>query len=284
MAALRIGTCSWKYDSWLGLVYSRKDKASYLREYAKRYDTVEVDQWFWSLFGKDRVALPEPGTVDDYAVSVPAGFRFSVKVPNSVTLTHFYKKAGTDPLIGNPHFLSVDLFKRFLDALEPMGKKLGPVMFQFEYLNKHKMTSRSAFLEQFGEFISRCPAGYRYCVETRNPNYLSDGYFDFLKAHGLYHVFVHGYYMPSIFDVYRKFSGHISKLTVIRLHGPGRSDIEARTGKKWNKIVQPRDEELDLLKKMLNDLRNRKVTTYLNVNNHYEGSAPLTIERIRSRL
>jgi uncharacterized protein YecE (DUF72 family) len=48
--------------------------------------------------------------------------------------------------------------------------------------------------------------------------------------------------------------------------------------------VEPRDEELDSLKKMLKHLRERKVTTYLNVNNHYEGSAPLTIDRIRARL
>ena len=54
MAALRIGTCSWEYGSWVGLAYTTKDKAAYLREYAEHYDTVEVDQWFWSLFGRDR--------------------------------------------------------------------------------------------------------------------------------------------------------------------------------------------------------------------------------------
>ncbi len=284
MAALRIGTCSWKYDSWAGLVYSDGAKADYLREYARRYDTVEVDQWFWSLFGKDKVVLPGPGVVEEYVASVPQGFRFSVKAPNSVTLTHFYRKSKSAPLSGNPHFLSVDLFERFLKALEPMGRRLGPVMFQFEYLNKQKMASRASFFEQFSEFISACPAGYRYCVEIRNPNYLTEDYFDFLAANGLFHVFLHGYYMPSILDVYRKFSSRIRTLTVIRLHGPGRSDIEAKTGKKWNRIVEPRDSELDALKNMLDDLRRRKVTTYLNVNNHYEGSAPLTIERIKARL
>ena len=34
---------------------------------------------------------------------------------------------------------------------------------------------------------------------------------------------------------------------------------------------------------MINDMRGRSMTVYLNVNNHYEGSAPLTIERIRER-
>ena len=51
---LKIGTCSWKYDSWKGLVYDPDKKYSpydYLADYAKHYNTVEIDQWFWSLFG-----------------------------------------------------------------------------------------------------------------------------------------------------------------------------------------------------------------------------------------
>ena len=30
-------------------------------------------------------------------------------------------------------------------------------------------------------------------------------------------------------------------------------------------------------------MRDRSLTAYLNINNHYEGSAPLTIERLRGR-
>ena len=37
---VRIGTCSWKYDAWRGLVYSEKDKINYLEEYAEHYGTV----------------------------------------------------------------------------------------------------------------------------------------------------------------------------------------------------------------------------------------------------
>ena len=50
MAKIRIGTCSWKYDSWRGLVYRDQAKKNYLQEYSELYDTVEIDQWFWSLF------------------------------------------------------------------------------------------------------------------------------------------------------------------------------------------------------------------------------------------
>lgn len=80
VSGFRIGTCSWKYDSWRGLVYSDKPRINYLGEYAKKYDCVEVDQWSWSLFGPDKVALPKSTTVQEYALSVPENFRFAVKL------------------------------------------------------------------------------------------------------------------------------------------------------------------------------------------------------------
>ena len=54
MAELRIGTCSWKYPSWRGLVYSAAQGINYLQEYAARFNTVEVGQWFWSVALTDR--------------------------------------------------------------------------------------------------------------------------------------------------------------------------------------------------------------------------------------
>ena len=87
---LKIGTCSWKYESWKGLVYSEDVGKDYLSEYAKLYKIVEVDQWFWSLFG-DKVVMPKPGVVAEYVASVPKDFKFSIKVPNSITLTHQYQ-------------------------------------------------------------------------------------------------------------------------------------------------------------------------------------------------
>jgi len=105
---LRIGTCSWKYDSWQGLVYPEKGKINYLKEYSKRFQTVEVDQWFWSLSKENTVVLPKPEVVTEYATSVPPGFIFSIKVPNSITLTHHYAKKKSAPLVPNPYFLPLN--------------------------------------------------------------------------------------------------------------------------------------------------------------------------------
>jgi uncharacterized protein YecE (DUF72 family) len=129
---MHIGTCSWKYDSWRGLVYSDAPQLNYLQEYATQYDCVEVDQWFWSLFGPDKVKLPDPSVVKEYAESVPDSFRFGIKLPNALTMTHFRPKRKTDPLVVNPHFMSRDLLHRFLDTLKPMHGKVGPLMLQLK--------------------------------------------------------------------------------------------------------------------------------------------------------
>ena len=284
MAKIRLGTCSWKYDSWKGLVYSERAKENYLLEYSRHYDTVEIDQWFWSLFGEDKVSLPLQNVVEEYTRSVPADFKFTIKVPNSITLTHFYRKLKTEPLVLNPHFLSHDLFESFINLLTPMHDKIGLLMFQFEYLNKQKMSSQQEFLDKFGSFIEKCDPRFNIGIETRNPYYLNKSYFEFLKQKKIGHVFLQGYFMPDMADIYQKYWSLISGTTAIRLHGPGRSDIEEKSGGNWNKIYEPRDDELSRITKIIDELHSRNIDIYANINNHYEGSAPLTIEKIRKLL
>jgi uncharacterized protein YecE (DUF72 family) len=278
---IKIGTCSWKYDSWQGMVYSATNKADYLQEYAQHFNTVEVDQWFWSLFPEIPPVLPKTETAKEYAAAVPAEFEFSVKVPNSITLTHFYNRDKSAPLAKNPHFLSNSLFDQFLGSIEPMHKNLGPIMFQFEYLNKQKMLSASQFMSRLGEFIAGCPNEFKYAVELRNPNFISKDYFAFLNQHKLAHVFLQGYFMPSIFSVFRHFGEAVQDWSIIRLHGPDRSGIEKATKGDWSKIVSPKDDDLSELHEMLTALLSKNTTIYINVNNHYEGSAPRTIDKIR---
>lgn len=281
---LHIGTCSWKYDSWRGLIYPEDRPINYLLEYSRHYHTVEVDQWFWSLFKGDAAVLPKLTVVCEYAKSVPENFIFCIKIPNSITLTHHYNKQKNEPLRPNPHFLSIDLMQRFLNSLEPLKHLIGPLIFQFEYLNKQKMSHLGEFLERLSDFAYKLPSGFTYCVETRNPNYLTDNYFDFLLAHRLHHVFLQGYYMPSIFELYAKYKKKLGECSVIRLHGPGRQEIEKLTGKNWGAIVAPKDNDLELLAAMLTERAAHKSRSYLYVNNHFEGSAPKTITRIIEKL
>lgn len=276
---LRIGTCSWKYESWKGIVYPEFGEFNFLEEYSKTFNTVEVDQWFWSLHPQNKITLPKRDAVNDYNNSTPEDFRFTIKVPNSITLTHPYKSK--DP---NPNFLSIELMNKFLKTLEPMKSKLGILMFQFEYLNKQKMKSQSEFQFKLEEFFENLDRSYDYGIEIRNPNYLNNNWFEFIRNHNIYHVFLQGYYMKNIYDLYDSFAELLMEKAVIRLHGFDRKGIELRTNKIWNEIVDPQEADLKKIVKMIQSLLSKKIDVYLNVNNHYEGSAPLTINRIKKML
>jgi uncharacterized protein YecE (DUF72 family) len=255
-----------------------------LREYAARYATVEIDQWFWSSFG-DSVRLPDSGEAQAYRRSVPADFRFTVKAPNSITLTHLRTPKG-EPLVANPRFLSTALFETFLARIHPLLDVLGPVMFQFEYLNRKKMPSQERFQELLETFTRQLPKPYLYGVEVRNANYLNPPYCELLARNKLVPVLLQGYWMPPVVEVYERCRAYLTQqpVVVIRLHGPDRQEIEEETGKQWDQIVAPKDQELGAIVSMVKELVGHGVDVYLNVNNHYEGSAPRTIERIERLL
>lgn len=280
---LHIGTCSWKFDAWKGVVYS-DSPLDMLAEYAQKLDCVEIDQWYWSLFGAGKVALPRPETVAQYAHAVPEGFRFGVKLPDALTLTHQRPKDKTEPLVNNPHFLSPDLLRTFMGLLEPMHAKLGPLMLQFGYLNREMMQSQAEFMDRLDAFARQLPVGYQWCVEIRNPGWLNDTHFRWLRERGLAHVFEQGHYMPPAYEVYAKHADQLTDAAVVRMHGRDYEAMGKRQGKDWSGIVEPRDAELDKIAAMLKDIGARGKQAWAFVNNHFEGCAPKTVDRLRERL
>ena len=68
-----------------------------------------------------------------------------------------------------------------------------------------------------------------------------------------------------------------------RIHGGDRKEIEELAGN-GTKSYHQKMVIWKSLATMLADLRNRKIETFLYVNNHFEGSAPRTIARINDLL
>ncbi|HCM26283.1 MAG TPA: DUF72 domain-containing protein [Treponema sp.] len=288
MSELRIGTCSWKYPSWTGLVYSAPEGIDFLAEYARSFDTVEVDQWFWSLFAGGKVVLPDRGVAEGYAAVVPGNFRFSVKIPNSVTLTHPYARNTGGALIPNVSFLSADLFARFVDSLGNLADKTNAWILQFEYLNKDKMADARTFRSALGLFLRELPRAtgrsLPIFVEIRNPSWLTVDHFRFLEGEGAFPVFLQGYYMRDVRETWPAAEPFVRGRALFRLHGPDRAGIEKKTKEDWSRIVEPRDDEIDSLARLFSRLGAIGLDLIVNVNNHYEGSAPLTIRKLRDRL
>ena len=174
--------------------------------------------------------------------------------------------------------------EQFIFNINSFDLKTGPLMFQFEYLNKLKMKSQFEFQILAADFIKNCPPDFNYAFELRNPNYLNKSYFEFINENNIAHVFLEGYFMPSIVDTYEKYSENINDLVVIRLHGPDRKGIKKKTNSDWSEIVDPKDDAINKISEMIIDLLSKEVDVYLNINNHYEGCAPKTIQKFKNLL
>jgi uncharacterized protein YecE (DUF72 family) len=200
-----VGTSSWKYEGWLGLIYNpdryrthtkfsrTKFERTCLTEYAKVFKTVCVDAGFYQF--------PTAKMLDGYFSHVSADFRLSIKVTEDITVKRF----STLPRYGmragqiNERFLDADLFiGSFLAPLEPYRGQMGALIFEFSHFHPGDWERGRQFVEALDEFFAMLPKGWNYSVEVRNPNLLQPEYFEVLRQHGVAHTFNSWSRMPSV--------------------------------------------------------------------------------------
>jgi len=245
------GSCSFIYPSWVGLVYSSSTPENSLAEYAQKYRMVEIDRWFWSL-GKQSAGLPDASTVHEYDQATDPLFRFTIKCPNALTLPFIH---GTKE--ANPYYLNPDFMAAFIETLNPIREKIGLLMLQFGYLNMS------------------IPLG----IELRNPEFIRGSWFQFLQEQYIAPVLLSGYWMDDITSTIDRFHSLFGPTVSIRLHGEDRKEIEKDSNGAWDKIIYDRQRDLNQIATRLMMLK-EKHQLFVAVNNHYEGSSPLTIARI----
>ena len=254
---LRIGTCSWKYDSWKGLVYT-PDKQyrpdDYLLDYAKYFTTVEIDQWFWSLFPAG-AKLRGPGHCETVCRQCARRLSVHRQGPERHHPDPFLCQAAQGPGSSLPtsptdYFLSVDLLSRFLEILGAHARQARRrVMFQFEYLNKQKMPSLALHswtgCTEF--FCSRPRPGSSSPSRPAIPTTSRTEFFTgFLRRQlGLGFLLLDGYYMPRIAEVAAKDRyPHSLVLRSSASKAPTGSRSRRKPAGMWDKIVEPKDDGL----------------------------------------
>src|SRR5262245_16960073 len=202
-----VGTSSWKYEGWLGSIYSpdryltrgkhskKKFEDTCLAEYAETFSTVCGDLTFYQLPSADYwLRLFEP---------TPPDFLFGFKVPEHITVETWPKHARYGKVAGqaNESFLDIDLFTRlFLKRLEPYAGQVGPLIFEFGTFNKATFPTPQDFYARLGSFLSSLPKGWRYAVEIRNAEYLTPGYCELLSERNVAHTFNGWTRMPRLIE------------------------------------------------------------------------------------
>jgi uncharacterized protein YecE (DUF72 family) len=259
LPGVHLGTSAFTADGWQGSFYPADLKpAEYLTYYATKFDTVEVDSTFYRT--------PSSSTVRGWHQKTPKGFLLAARVPREITHEKVLKDCEAD-------------FKKFLDAMDLMSDKLGPLLFQFAYFNKGPFKSLDDFLALLVPFLKKLPKGYKFAVEIRNKNWLVPKFADVLRERGVALALIDQAWMPRTSEWFEKFDPITANFAYIRWLGD-RKGIEKVT-KTGNKTIVNRNAELAEWVEIVRKFHKRKIQIFAYANNHYAGYAPATVEQFK---
>ena len=203
MEKLHVGTMGWSYDFWKGNFYPEMTQ-NLLTEYAKSFDTVELDNTFYRIPSRDNVLKWKEETPDD--------FIFSAKFPRKITHIKMLQDCREE-------------LEVFIEHMSLMGNKLGPMLIQ---LPPGFAPEKSGILK---DFLAGLPKG-RFAVEIKNKKWLDEKFYDILRDNKVALVLLDHPWMPEMNTITADF-------TYIRWEGD-RKKIKGMLGK----VERDRSEEI----------------------------------------
>lgn len=284
---IRLGTSSWFFPGWRGLVYedvhpqatlSRKGLAAYAQIPLLR--TVSLDRTFYAPIS----------TVDyaRYASQVPEHFSFVVKAPAIVCDAVIRDEEGRAK-VPNPHFLDAAIATRefVLPCLEGLKAKVGPLVFQVSPLPRSLVEDATLFIDRLEAFFAALPheLGTRrpiYALELRNPELLTPRLMRMLARAGVrYCVGLHDR-MPEVERqeaALRALDGEEPGALVVRwnLHRGFLYQAAKQRYEPFDRLVDQDGETRRSLARMAVRALKAGQKVWITANNKAEGSAPLSV-------
>ena len=292
---LRLGTSSWTYPGWQGLVWegahseaqlSRHGLATYAGHPLLR--TVSLDRNFY-----------RPLTVaqyERYASQVPEDFRFVVKCPSLITdaLVRTEDGRGREP---NPAFLNAALaVQEFVEpALQGLGAKLGALVFQFSPLPLQLLDRWPQVLSQLDALLAALPPLHPrapdavVATEWRDPECVGPALAQVLRAHGATYCLGLHPKMPPLAQqlplLRALWPGPlVCRWSLHERHGPyGYADAE-RLYAPYDRLHDPDPATLHALARVITGVCGAGQNAFVTISNHAEGCAPLTVQRLAQAL
>lgn len=204
---VHIGTSGWHYHHWRGPFYPPDmPPDEMLSFYANRFATVEINNSFYRL--------PSAAAVAAWTRQVPENFIFAPKASRYTTHVKRLKDAPAS-------------FEKYFPRIKPLGKKLGPILFQ----TPPHFVPDVARLESF---VTVLPRQYRYAFEFRDPRWFCDDVRKVLSTHEC---------AFCIFDIGGLQSPQwlTADFAYLRLHGPGRKyqgSYDDAALRNWAKLIR----------------------------------------------
>ncbi len=280
--SVRLGTSSWAFPGWAGIVYERRHPENLLaREGLGAYSrhpclrAVGIDRTFYT-------PIPALDFVR-YAAQVPARFRFVVKAPGLVT-DGFLRAEQRRPQAPNRHFLdarfAVEHFVR--PAVEGLGDKCGPLLLQFPPLGRDATRWPARFAERLAGFLAGLPKGPLYAVEVRDAELVAASLAHALGATGARYCFSVHPRMPALAEQARRLAGLPAGPLVARWNLRAELEYEAAKARyvPFDRVVDDDPGTRDALAQLAAATVRAGYPVFVTANNKAEGSAPLTVFRL----
>ena len=281
---IKFGTASWTVDGWTGDVYHRSYRgaqpAARLEEYVRYplFRTVGINSAFYES--------PSERILDAYARALPEGYSCVVKVWDRITARRFIRDRRWGPLAGqlNPDFLDARLFLGSVLAryARVFSRHSICFVFQFQAMRGADLLDAAAWAERLDRFFGQLPQDFRYAVELRNAELLTDHHGAVLERHGVAHVFNSWTEMPPIGTQLHLPWTLAAPFTVARaLLKPGRKYAEAvRAFEPYDRVKEVLPELRRDLLRLMGEAERRGIEALIHVNNRAEGNAPGTIREL----
>ncbi|WP_226413370.1 DUF72 domain-containing protein [Shewanella glacialimarina] len=145
---LRIGLAMWSQPQWKQSIYGDVPASARLEKYAQVFNTVEGNTTFY--------ALPTSPTVMNWRDAVPEDFRFTFKLPKTITHDLQLQHAQAE-------------LTHFFNVMEPLTDKTA--MWKIQLPAQFGPSSLPA-LERF---LQQLPKGFTYGVEVRHGAFFNKG-------------------------------------------------------------------------------------------------------------
>ncbi|MBZ0234599.1 MAG: DUF72 domain-containing protein [Deltaproteobacteria bacterium] len=296
-AGVYLGTSSWSFPGWAGIVYGDTHGEQLLARqglpaYAAHplFATVGLDRTFYNPVSVEVMA--------GYAASVPARFRFLVKAHEALTLARYPSHARYGAQRGQPNPLYLDVawardqvIAPFVDGLRDKG---GVLLFQMspqpaELLAgagpREKAPGRR-FAERLYRFLRDLPKGPRYAVEIRTAELLTPDLAGCLRAAGVAPCFASMPGLPPV-DVQAGLIGDAGAPAFVArwLLAHHRDYDGARAAyEPFDRLVEPDRTVRDALVELIARALAAGQPAFVIVNNKAEGSSPLSVAALARAL
>jgi len=292
-ARVRLGTSSWSFPGWTGIVYAphgRKPATEQtlarhgLQAYAAHplFRTVSLDRTFYAPLTADEFAR--------YAAQVPEGFRFVVKAPAAVTDPVVRKSGSGEAARDNPTFLdaaaAAAAFVR--PAAQGLGKKAGPLVFQFPPLGRRLLADIPRLAARIAAFVAVLPRGPLYAVEVRDPELACPEFAAAMRDAGAVPCLAIHARMPPVDEQATAFGLDDACGTPLvarwNLHA-GRGYEEAKADYfPFHRLVEEDPASRMALARLARAAAAADRDVFITINNKAEGSAPLSVVNLAAAI